>query len=223
LLVTFLRQALLTIFRFQPVMDFQDFYALFSAEPWSKLGKVPVKIAAELQNFSKHKTLLEVGTAEGYIIRQLVRNGVAERAVGYDISEKRLRKACMRAKQEGIEHKVSFTLGDGCSLPYDDQSFDVVLLPQVLEHVPTRDGVISLLHESARVSRNGLLVSLPLIDVDLFHSKYTDPDHIRGQIVYKNGWIYHAQNVERLFGEAGFSFTRSNQYRQFYRLKLNHR
>lgn len=200
-------------------MKFKDFYSLFSAELWAKMQGSPDKIAKELNNFPHHKTVLEIGTAEGYIIRQLVIKGVVASAAGYDISEKRLNKARARAKKEGLTKKIKFYLGDGIHLPFKNKTFDVVLLPHILEHIPTRQQVIELLKESARVSRYGLLVSMPLTDADPGLSRYLDPDHIRGQIKYRNGWIYKAKNVEHLFREMGFQFKRSKDSKEFYILK----
>jgi len=200
-------------------MDFHDFYSLFSAEFWSKKGRVPERITQELSAFDKHENILEVGTAEAYIIRRLVLDKVVKTATGYDISKRRIAKAKERVAKEHLSKKIKIVLGDGQHLPFADKSFDVVLLPQILEHVPTRQGVISLLKESKRVSRYGLLVSLPLTDVDRMQSRYLDPDHLRNQIVNKNGWIYNPKNVEELFAQAGFKILRSTSNREFYILK----
>lgn len=203
-------------------MKFHDFYDLFSAETWASFFKTPEKIAEEFEHFDSPQSALEVGTAEAYIIRQLVKDGVVSSATGYDISERRLKRAKQRVERDGLSERVNLYLGDGKSLPFDDDQFDVTLLPQILEHVPTRRGVIDLLVDSRRVADQGLLVSLPLRDSKDFlmrWAKYLDPDHLRGLAQYKNGWIYDSDKVEKLFGEIGFHFERSEKNDEFYRLK----
>lgn len=50
---------------------------------------------------------------------------------------------------------ISFAVGSATALPYTDESFDVVLLPELLEHVPEWE---SCLNEATRVlRRNGVL------------------------------------------------------------------
>ncbi|MBI2665513.1 class I SAM-dependent methyltransferase [Candidatus Woesearchaeota archaeon] len=203
-------------------MKFHDFYDLLSAETWAAFFKTPEKISEELKHFEDPRSVLEVGTAEAYIIRQLINQGILSSATGYDISERRLQRAMTRVQKEGLSEKISLCLGDGKKLPFDDGQFDVTLLPQILEHVPTRRGVIDLLVDSRRVADQGLLVSLPLRDSDTFlirWAKYLDPDHLRGLAQYRNGWIYDPDNVEQLFREIGFNFERSEKNDEFYRLK----
>ncbi len=203
-------------------MKFCDFYDLFSAEIWARFFRTPEKIAEEFKYFNNPKSVLEVGTAEAYIIRQLVKKGIVSFATGYDISEKRLKKARQRIEKEGLLKKIDLYLGDGKSLPFHSDEFDITLLPQILEHVPTKKGVIDLLVDSRQVAKQGLLVSLPLKDSTNFlmrWAKYTDPDHIRGLIQYKNSWIYDSDKIEKLFREIGFNFERSKKNDEFYRLR----
>ncbi|GEM_PF-6980065 len=203
-------------------MKFHDFYDLFSAEIWASFFRTPEKIAEEFEHFNGHQSALEIGTAEAYIICQLVKKEVVSSATGYDISERRLKRAKQRVDKDGLSERINLYLGDGKNLPFDDNQFDIVLLPQILEHVPTRREVIDLLVDSRRVADKGLLVSLPLRDSSnslMRWAKYLDPDHIRGLVQYKNGWIYDSVKVENLFREIGFDFERSEQNDEFYSLK----
>lgn len=203
-------------------MSFRIVYDFLSAEPWARLLRTPEKIADELGSFANPQIVLEVGTAEAYNLRQLVTQGILSSAVGYDISPRRLHLARQRIEAEGLADKVYLCRGDGRQLPFADDAVDVTLLPQVLEHLPTRRGVIDLLVESRRVSRQGLLVSLPLRDAShplIRWSKYLDPDHLHGLLRKGNGWMYDSDKVERLFGEIGFRYERSEENDEFYLLR----
>jgi len=204
-------------------MNFHNLYDFISAERWARYLRTPEKVAEELdRNFADVDHVLEVGTAEGYVIRQLVQNDIVDSAVGYDLSKRRLRRGKQKIKAEGLDEKVHFCLGDGETLPFKDDSFDAVLLLQVLEHIPTREGVSKALAEARRVSRQGLLVALPLRDsrTDMIrYAKFLDSDHLRGLVQYRNAWIYHPENVEQFFEQEGFKFQRSRINDEFYVLR----
>jgi len=203
-------------------MKFYYLYDFFSAEIWARFFRTPEKIADELKRFPHHQSVLEIGTAEAYNLRELVKNGVVSSASGYDISERRLQRAKQRIEREGLSGKIALYSGDGEHLPFNDGQFDVVLLPQVLEHIPSRRGVIDLLVKCRRIGHEGLIVSLPLRDsksLVIRLAKYIDPDHLRGLIQYRNGWIYDSNQVEQLFREIGFKVERSETNDEFYRLR----
>jgi ubiquinone/menaquinone biosynthesis C-methylase UbiE len=201
---------------------FHDFYDLLSEESAAKFFKTVENITAEFENFNSPKKVLEVGTAEAYNIRELVRRRAINFAVGYDISKRNLKTARKKIKQQGLENRVKLSLGDGKNLKFPDNKFDITILTQVLEHIPTREGVRDLLLESRRVSSQGLIVSLPLRDASEFLvriAKYLDFDHVRKLIQYRNHWIYEPDKVEKLFQEIGFKFERSKNTDYFYVLK----
>ena len=101
--------------------------------------------------------ILEVGCGYGRNIDAL--SGIPESDFfGCDISQEDLLKAQDRAD---LLHRdnIHLTLQtDANQLPYADNQFDLVVLWQVLEHVPTREEKRNLLAEVSRVTRSGGLV-----------------------------------------------------------------
>ena len=91
--------------------------------------------------------ILEVGSGTGAVARRLARLERADRVVGLEPSPVFLAKA--RELAEGID-KLSFEEGDGRSLPFDDASFDLVVLHTLLCHVPEPE---IALREALRVSK----------------------------------------------------------------------
>jgi ubiquinone/menaquinone biosynthesis C-methylase UbiE len=196
-------------------------YDVISAERMQMLrGYAGCKqIAEELMFFQTHDTVIEIGTAEGCILRYLAKKHMITSGIGYDLSAYRLHKAVKRSA--GLH--LRYVLGDGEELPFADKSADIVLLPHVLEHVPTKEGVTYLLEQSERVSRYGLLVALPLKDSSSWitrSSRLLDPDHLAGLIKHKNYWIYDPSQVETFFHEQNFSFERSEKNNEIYRLRF---
>lgn len=56
---------------------------------------------------------------------------------------------------------VRFVFADGCSLPFDDNSFDFAHSSAVLEHVGSRERQIAFVRELWRVARKGVFVTTP--------------------------------------------------------------
>jgi SAM-dependent methyltransferase len=84
-------------------------------------------------------TVLDVGCGEGYVNDELAARGVRE-VWGVDILD-------LRRNRSG-----PFRLYDGQTLPFPDDSFDLVTLSFVLHHVPD-ERKIALVREALRVTR----------------------------------------------------------------------
>jgi 2-polyprenyl-6-hydroxyphenyl methylase/3-demethylubiquinone-9 3-methyltransferase len=72
---------------------------------------------------------------------------------GIDINEPLVQLARMRAAEQGIDAR--FDIGSATALPCGDQSVDICLLPELLEHVADWQGC---LNEAIRVLRPGGLI-----------------------------------------------------------------
>ena len=100
------------------------------------------------------KTVLDAGCGIGYGTRLLAQGG-AQRVTGVDIAADALREA----EAQPLE-TAEYVEGDIQQLPFHDDSFDVVVCFEAIEHVPRPE---EALDELARVLRPGgrLLVSSP--------------------------------------------------------------
>ena len=96
--------------------------------------------------------VLEIGCGTGSVTRTLAQWPDVAEAVGLDPSQVFISKAKELGK--GIPN-LYFKLGDGCSLPLNDQSFDIVVIHTTLCHVQKPEKVLA---EAFRVLRpNGRL------------------------------------------------------------------
>jgi SAM-dependent methyltransferase len=94
--------------------------------------------------------VLDFGCAKGFVVRALREYGM--QAYGYDIS---------RYAVENADPTVACFVGD--TLPVLRATYDWVLAEKVLEHIPKKDVVRTLLvlHE---ISKHGVLAVIPLAD-----------------------------------------------------------
>jgi ubiquinone/menaquinone biosynthesis C-methylase UbiE len=77
---------------------------------------------------------LEIGSGTGYFTLNLMRAGIIEQATCTDISPGMLDTLAGNAQRLGLEVKA--LAADAESLPFEDQSFDLVLGHAVLHHIP---------------------------------------------------------------------------------------
>lgn len=81
---------------------------------------------------TKPRTLLEIGVGTGLLLDKYP---IETQITGIDISEAMLEVA--RKRVQLLKHpNITLTLGNGETLPYEDNSFDCVVLPYVLSVTP---------------------------------------------------------------------------------------
>ena len=102
--------------------------AAFEAHHWWFVGRRILfsRIIRKL-GLSRNAAILDVGTSTGTNLRMLRRMGFVD-VTGLDQSEEAIRYCA--EKGLGLVRR-----GDVCSLPFSDNSFDLVLATDVLEHV----------------------------------------------------------------------------------------
>lgn len=118
---------------------------------WWFVGRRDI-LSLFLKDVSPESNILEIGCASGAFLKMLEVKGF-KNVQGIDISE----TAINQAKRRGL-HKVQ--IADGQRLPFADNSFDIAIASDVLEHIED-DG--QTLEEWRRILRPGgkLLVFVP--------------------------------------------------------------
>ena len=99
--------------------------------------------------------VLELGIGTGLTVPLYSRDWSV---VGVDLSPAMLQQAQKRIAELRLEHAVRLVLADGVRLPFDDESFDVVLVPYVMSVVPDPIGVGVELQRVCR--RSGQIILL---------------------------------------------------------------
>lgn len=96
--------------------------------------------------------VLEIGPGTGYYTLDLARWLGEGKLEVFDIQQQMLDHTMARVREAGLGDLVEPRRGDAESLPYDDDSFEAVVLITVLGEIPDRERAVA---EIARVLRPG--------------------------------------------------------------------
>jgi len=164
---------------------------------------------AEIE-FPKNSRVVEIGCGTGGVTRTLAKWPNVAEALGVDPSEIFISKA--KELGEGIPN-LSFDIGDGRSLPLEDQSFDVTIVHTTMCHVPNPE---SLLHETYRVLKPGGWLAAFDGDYATATVATGDFDPLESCInAFRDGFVHDQWLVRRLplmIQSAGFDVIRTRSH-----------
>jgi SAM-dependent methyltransferase len=95
--------------------------------------------------------ILEIGVGEGIVTQRVIERFPDAAVLGLDLPDDEL-------AGDWAERGLSCVFGDATTLPFPNDSFDLVLAIEVFEHLPDPEGA---LHELARVCAGQLIASVP--------------------------------------------------------------
>lgn len=107
----------------------------------------------EMLHSAAPATVLDAGCGEGFGVADLKRRDPSLRLTGVDLSPEAVAYARQHFGQAG-----AFAQGSVYELPFEDQSFDLVLCSEVLEHLDEPERAVA---ELRRVARRHLLLTVP--------------------------------------------------------------
>jgi ubiquinone/menaquinone biosynthesis C-methylase UbiE len=133
----------------------EDIIELSGIEALHPGGMALTQRTAELSSLKSGKKVLDVSCGRGTQSIFYAKVFGAE-VTGLDLSEEMIQSATQNAKNEGIENLANFKLGDSQDLPFEDDTFDVVI-NECAVGIP--DDSQKVIDEMVRVAKpNGVIV-----------------------------------------------------------------
>ncbi len=133
-------------------------------------------------------SILDVGCGEGFTLNRLKEHGVGKQLEGVEYSKDAIELGRKTYPQIKIKQ------GDIYNLPYEDNTFDLVLCTEVLEHLGEPE---KALKELVRVSKKYLVISVP-----------NEPFFMLAQLVRGKNWSRLGNDIEHVQHWTMFGFPK---------------
>jgi SAM-dependent methyltransferase len=145
----------------------------------------------ELCGMNEGSYVLEVGCGTGATSRYLAQK-VGCRVLGVDVRPTMIEQARDRASRGGVEERAEFRVADATALPFDEATFDVVLVESVTTFIEDKASAIA---EYTRVLKPGGCVGL---NEETWHQTPVPPEiveyvaftwDVHAELPTLEGWI----------------------------------
>lgn len=131
-------------------------------------------------------TLLDVGSGRGVFLLPFLEEFPHVQAKSIDILDKRIEMLSNLVKG-GVDN-LSVEKADLCTQPYSDNSFDVITLLEVLEHIPNVEKAI---YSAVKMAKRYIVVTVPSKEDD-------NPEHIHLLTKERLSGYFNACGVKKL-------------------------
>jgi len=145
-----------------------------------------------LQNQSRVEAAADIGCGGGHYLLDLL-VPIAQRITGIDIFPENLRIAEQRIRQRGLTDRARIVNAGAEAVPLEDESVDLVLCTEVLEHLPDAGHA---LREFRRILRDG---GRAILSIPIPPDPYPNPEHLHASFV--------PADLEALLAANGFSIV----------------
>ena len=133
-----------------------DLVAQFGYQTMHVGGKNSTRELLEMCQLESTSRVLDVGCGTGYTAYEIAKT-YGSRVTGVDLANNMVKVAQKRARKGKLEHRVDFRVASAYELPFNDDTFDVVILEAVFVAL---DDKTAALEEIVRVLRLGGTLAL---------------------------------------------------------------
>ena len=111
---------------------------------------------------SRPQTILDLATGTADLAIALAKYNPQAHIVGMDISEKMMEIGKEKVKQQGLENQIELRLGDAASLPFDDNSFDIVTVGFGIRNFENREQGLSEIHRVLKPNGHAVILEFSM-------------------------------------------------------------
>jgi SAM-dependent methyltransferase len=172
------------------IENYQNYYE-DSDKEWRRLGALDKSNnILDLCSDIPHNKILEIGAGDGAILQQLAEKKFGKELFALEIVD----NAVNRILSLGISSLVECKLFNGYSIPYEDNTFDLVILSHVIEHL---EFPRQLLYEVQRTAKH-VFIEVPLEDTIRLPKdyKFTSTGHINSYSYKTFRRLVQSSNLE---------------------------
>lgn len=111
---------------------------------------------------SRPESILDLATGTADLAIAMAKYNPQAHIVGVDISEKMLEIGKEKVKQQGLKNQIELRLGDAVSLPFDDNSFDVVTVGFGIRNFENREQGLSEIHRVLKPNGHAVILEFSM-------------------------------------------------------------
>lgn len=170
-------------------------------DPWYQL--VIEMLDLTFRNFNKKK-IIEVGCGLGGFLLSISKS--CGEVIGLDISSKAIYIAKNLAKQLGLQDRLNLIIGDAQFLPFKEDSGDILVCSETLEHVPDYEKALC---ELIRVTKKSgyLCLTVPNFLSTAFLENIIllfigQPAYVKSHVSVEKEHIFHVFKLNRLLNRC---------------------
>lgn len=166
-------------------------------DPWYQLI---LKMLEVPHRYFQGKRILEVGCGLGGFCIKLSEEGA--NPIGLDVSRSAIQKAKYLAKRYDAHNNIEFIIGDAQFLPFKDQSYQIVICSETLEHIEDYEQAF---HEIVKVVENSgqICITVPNLLSSMFPEYITllligQPQYARKFLSVEKEHVFHYFKIKKL-------------------------
>jgi ubiquinone/menaquinone biosynthesis C-methylase UbiE len=188
-----------------------DQFYVDNDDAWRMLGaRSKAKNITEVCKEIKPDKVLEVGAGDGSILHFLNEWGFGKELYALEIAESGVEVIRNRKLGNLVEVKTF----DGYHIPYEDDSFDLIILAHVLEHVEHER---LLLRELKRVAKH-IVIEVPLdyrFGIDKRMKHFLDYGHINMYTPTAIRFLLQSEGLEIVADKTSLTPTETTKFNEF--------
>lgn len=163
--------------------------------------------ALENMELKPSDVVLDVASATGIFTRAM--SGLVKEVVGSDITPKMVEKAEMLAKEDGINN-INFITGSAESMPFKENSFDVVVTGMAAHHFANPLVILREMHRVCKPNGKVVMIDITCSEDSQLAQNINDLERLRD---YSHARFIPQSEMQEMMKKAGLTIDKNETRR----------